>query len=49
MSIQCALLDVHFLVVLEELTHAKFLRIKKLGKICVLKFSRKIRSLVKLL
>ena len=41
---QRALLDIHFMMLLEELTHPKFLR---LGKICASKVSRKIRSPVK--
>ena len=41
MSMQCALLDVKFMMLLEELTHPKFLIIKK---ICGSKFPQKIMS-----
>ena len=36
---QRALLDIHFMMLLEELTYSNFLEV---GKICVSKFPRKI-------
>ena len=44
MSMQRALLDIHFMMLLKDLTHQNIL---ELGKICGLKFPRKIRYLVK--